>query len=335
MTTTSARRLAVALASAGLLAAFAAAPPASAARSEHIVNTISDVSCVFETAETDLVFFGASASSATGESGSFMFVETLDYDTVLESTSGTAEFGADGSFSAEVDLISVASGQPVGTATVEGIRTVVGDPVLEEVRGRSGNSWEEKGTVITTDYQVVVTSVTVPGYDVQVGADDCTSQDLAFDVRTTNPEAVVYRDSGFDSEICQLAGLEFGEVRLSGSGRDPIFEVIIDDGVDPQKASGTISLRGGSGEATAELIDLITEEAIGELTISVDLARTSTRELETETFDGITVRSARTTYMSSITVSIDDGRSGTAECPAMAYTESIIMRPGSGGDDDH
>jgi len=234
-----------------------------------------------------------------------------------------------------VDLISVASGQPVGTATVEGIRTVVGDPVLEEVRGRSGNSWEEKGTVTTTDYQVEVTSVTVPGYDVQVGADDCTSQDLAFDVRTTNPEAVVYRDSGFDSEICQLAGLEFGEVRLSGSGRDPVFEVIIDDGVNPQKASGTISLRGGSGEATAELIDLITEEAIGELTISFDLARTSTRELETETFDGITVRSARTAYMSSITVSIDDGRSGTAECPAMAYTESIIMRPGSGGDDDH
>ncbi|HSO70638.1 MAG TPA: hypothetical protein VLQ67_13505 [Arachnia sp.] len=332
MHSTLSRRLGAALATGVLLAGFGAAPTASAARSERIVNTIRDVSCVFETAETDLVFFGASASSSTGESGSFMFVETLDYDMVLEGFGGTAEFGEDGSFSAEVDLISPETGDSVGTATVEAARTIAGEPVVSQVRDRPSNAWAEKGTVTTTDYQVEVTSVTVPGYDVQIGADDCTSQDLAFDVRTTNPEGVIYRDSGFESDICQLEGLEFGAVMLSGSVRDPEFKVVIDDGITPQMASGTISLRGGSGEATTNLIDLITDEVIADLTISVDLAKSGTRQIETESFDGVTIRMARTSYLATIEVSTSDGRSGTAECLAVEFTETLIIRPGSGGD---
>ncbi|TRY19485.1 hypothetical protein FOJ82_00825 [Tessaracoccus rhinocerotis] len=130
----------------------------------------------------------------------------------MTSVVGTAEFGAEGSFSADVDLVSAETGEPVGTATVDALLTAAGAPVVEEVRGRSGNSWAEKGTVTTTDYRVEVRSVTVPGYDVLVGEDDCTSQELAFDVRTTNPAGAVYGDSGLDSEICQLEGIEFGEV---------------------------------------------------------------------------------------------------------------------------
>jgi hypothetical protein len=329
MHTTEWRRSTAALTAGLLLAGLAAAPHASAARSERIVNTISDVSCVFETAQTDLVYFGATASDFG--SGSFMFVETLDFDMVLNGESGTAVFGEDGSFSAEVELFSVSTGEPVGTATVEAVRTAVGEPVTEEVRGRSGNSWEEKGTVTTTDYVVEVTSVTVPGYDVLIGDDDCTSQDLAFDVRSTNPAATIYRDSGFESDICRLDGLEFGEVMLDGSLRDPAFQVVIDDGVNPQEAEGTIPLRGGSGEATTQLVDLVTGEPIGNLTISVDLARNGTRQIETESFEGITSRMARTYYLATITVTTDDGRSGTAVCPAVEFTETIIIRPGAGG----
>ena len=331
MNHTSARRLAAILATSGLLVASAAAPSAWGARSEHIVNEMTDLSCVFETAETDLVFFGASASS--DGSGSFMFVETLDYELVMEGFGGTASFGDDGSFSAEIELISASTGESVGTASVEGVRTQTDDPVTEEVRGRSGNSWEEKGTITTTDYSVEITSVSVPGYDVLLGDDDCTSQDLVFDVRTTNPSAQIHRDSGFSSEICELEGLDFGAVLLDGDLREPMFQVVIDDGVNPQESEGTISLRGGSGEATTELIDLVSGEPIADLTISVDLARSGTREMETESFDGITIRTSRTNYIATIEVTTTDGRSGTAECSAMAFTESIIMRPGSGGDD--
>lgn len=314
------------------MAVSASSLPASAARSEHIVNTISDVSCVFDTAETDLVFFGAAASSSSGESGSFMFVETWDYGLVLHGDGGTAHFGEDGSFSAEVLLLSAETEEPVGRATVEAVRTVVGEPLVEHVRSRSGNSWAEKGTVTTTDYAIAVTSVTVPGYEVLIGENDCTSQDLAFDVRTTNPAGTVFRDTGFDSDICTLEGLEFGEVALSGSASEPVFEVVIDDGITPQKASGTIRLRGGHGEATADLIDLTTEQPIADLSISVDLARTSTRQIETESFDGVTSRMARTHYSATIEVSTSDGRSGTAVCPSVEYSETIIIRPGAGGD---
>lgn len=332
MHTTPSRRLAAALASGVLMAGLGAAPEASAARSEHIVNTIHDVSCVFETAETDLVYFGASASSSTGEAGSFMYVETSDYEMVLEGFGGTAEFGEDGFFSAEVDLISLETGESVGTARVEAVRAVAGEPVVSEVRDRPGNAWAERGTVTTTDYEVEVTSVAVPGYAVQIGADDCTSQDLAFDVRTSNPEGAVYRDTGFESDVCQVEGLEFGEVMLSGDVREPVVEVVIDDGIAPQGATGAVPMRGGSGETTTELIDLMTEEVVADLTISVRLTRVDTRQIETESFDGVTARMARTSYLATIAVSTSDGRSGTAECPAVEFTETIIIRPGSGGD---
>lgn len=323
--------LVAALATGVLLAGVATAPTASAARSERIVNTVSDLTCVFETAEADLVFFGASGSSSSGEAGSFMFVESLDYEPVLDGWGGSAHFGEDGSFAAQVELFSVATGESVGTATVEAVRTVDGAPEVREVRERSGNSWSAKGTVTTTDYLVAVTSVTVPGYEVVGGEDDCTSQDLAFDVRTTNPEAAIYRDSGFDTEICQLEGLEFGQVLVTGSTSEPAFTVVIDDGVSPQVADGTIRLQGHSGEATTQLIDLTTEEVVADLTISVDLARSSTRQTETETVDGVTSRMARTSYVATIVVTTTDGRRGTAECSAMEYSETIIVRPGSGG----
>lgn len=128
MATSSSRRLAATLASGLILAGVAVAPTASAAPSEHIVNTVRDVSCVFKTAQADLVFFGATASSTGGEAGSFMFVETLDFETVLTSVVGTAEFGAEGTFSAEVDLVSAETGEPVGTATVDALLTAAGAP---------------------------------------------------------------------------------------------------------------------------------------------------------------------------------------------------------------
>ena len=207
---------------------------------------------------------------------------------------------------------------------------VVGVPVREEIRVRSGNTWT-KGTVVVTDYRVTVTAVSVPGYvpgyTVRVGDDDCTSEDSAFDIKSTNPRARIYSDYDFQSADCRLAGLPNGEVRLSGERREPTFEVVVDDGVNPLKASDELRLRGGTGDASAPLIDLGSEQAVATVPINVDLTKLAGRKQESETFDGITLRSVVVPYRTTITVS--DGRSGVAHCPAVYVTEKIIMRPGT------
>jgi len=323
----STRRIAGVLASASVLVGgVVVAAPASAAPVTRIVNTVSDFSCVFETAEGALVFFFGSSSSMDGESGAQLFVEDQDA-TVLVGEGGTASIST-GSFAAEVPVNDVRGEEPVpvGVASIEGTRTVVGEPVTEEIRDRSGNGWTT-GTVVETNYRVDLTSVSVPGYTVLPGDDDCTSQDLAFDVKTTNPSAQIYNDSDFQSAICTLEGLPNGEVRLTGDLREPFFEVVIDDGVNPQKASGRLPLRGGSGEATAPLIDLNSEEQVAQLSISVELTKIGRRQQESEAVDGITQRVTWVPYRASITVTTSDGRSGVADCYAEYVTEKIIIRP--------
>ena len=310
-----------------LLAGASVAAPAMAAPATRIVNTVSDVSCVFETVEGDYTFFTAS-SSTLGGSGSDIFVEGPESGLVLESLDGTATL-APGGFSAIVPLIDVRTQEPAGTATVSGTRTQFGEPVTEELRERSGNSWTT-GTVTTPQYQVDLKSVSVPGYQVLDNDDDCTSEDIAFDVRTTNPNATIYRDTDFESAICALEGLPNGEVLLTGTFKQPHFEVVIDDGAAPQKASGDLQMQGHSGQASVPLIDLTIEQAIAQLQISVDLTRMGRRQQDAATFDGITERVSWVPYRASITVSTSDGRSGTADCYAEYITSKIIIRPGPG-----
>jgi len=319
-----------AAASAAVLAGgLALAPPAAAAPVVRVVNTVQDLSCVFETEEGALVFFGASATSMDGEAGSFLFVEDVNGDLVLEGEGGTAAFDGS-SVEAQVQVSDVRGEEPVpvGLASVQATRTVVGEPETHQIRERSGNTWT-KGTVVVTSYQVTVTSVNVPGYTVRLGDDDCTSEDLAFDVKSTNPRARIYSTSGFESAICALEGLPNGEVRLSGDLRDPIFEVVIDDGVNPLKASGQLRLRGGSDQATVPLIDLTTEQSVAALTIDVDLTKLSGRTQESENVDGITLRTVVVPYRATITVTTSDGRSGVAHCSAVHVKEKIIIRPGA------
>ena len=313
-----------ALVVAGLVATTAVS---SAAPLTRVVNTVTAVDCVFETVEGDYVFFGATSTTLDGGSGSFMFVESPDYEILLQSEEpGTATFD-NGTFSAEVLLYDFDTREPVGVASVEATRTPSGEPVTERLRERYGNSWTT-GTVTTTEYRVDIESVTVPGYTVLADGDDCTSQVIAFDVKTTNPNAQIYADSDFESAVCTLEGLPNGEVQLSGALPEMHFEVVIDDGVNPQNASGDLLLRGGSSaEATVPLIDLRTEEEVAQLTISVQLDRIGRRSRETESFDGITEWLVVVPYRATITVSTSDGRSGVAHCYAEHLTTKTIIRP--------
>ena len=312
-----------ALVVAGLVATPAVS---SAAPLTRIVNTITDVSCVFETVEGDHVFFIASSTSSDGSSGSLMFVESPDSEILLEGDGGTATFN-NGAFSAEVQLYDFDTREPVGVASVQGTRTPSAEPVTEALRERSGNSWTI-GTVTTTDYRVDIESVTVPGYTVLANDDDCVSDVTTFDVKTTNPNAQINVASDFESAICTLEGLPDGAVQLSGDLPEMHFVVVIDDGVNPQRASGDMLLRGGSlSKATVPLIDLRSEEEIAELTISVQLDRIGRRSRDSDSFDGITEWRVVVPYRATITVTTSDGRSGFAHCYAEHVTTKAIIRP--------
>jgi hypothetical protein len=318
-------RIVAALSTGVLAAGLVIAPSAVAASPTYTVNTLDELSCAFDTQEGDSVFFFAGAG-ADG-SGSGMFVESPDGVLLLQGDGGSAVFGP--TFSAVVALLDPSTGEPVGDATVQATLTL-GDPQVEEVRERNGNSWT-RGTVITIDYAVEVTSVTVPGYTVLPEADDCTASRIAFDLRTTNPSAQIFHDTRFGSAICPLDGLTNGAVLLSGELRAPRFEVVIDDGVDPLKASGELTLRGFSGSATVPLLSRITGEPVADLTIRVTLNRISKRVHESVRDGRVTVLVSSVPYLASITVDTTDGRSGTTDCFAEEVTDKTIIRPGGDG----
>jgi hypothetical protein len=319
-------RIVVALIAGALVGGLVTAPVAVAAPPTHTELTVDDLSCVFDTQEGDAVFFFASASD--GSAGSGMFVESNGV-VILDGEGGSAVFGP--TFSAVVTLIDLSTGQPVGDATVEATLALVGEPQFEEVRERDGNSWTT-GTVTRIDYAVDVTSVTVPGYTVLPEPGDCDGVRVTFDVRTTNPSARILHIPDFESAICPLEGLADGAVLLSGQEvRAPLFEVVIDNGVNPLKASGELNLRGWSDTATVPLLSLVTGELVADLTIDVTLNRIGQRTHESVREGGVTVLFSSASYMASITVTTSDGRSGTAECPAITTTEKVVIRPDTVG----
>jgi hypothetical protein len=133
------------------------------------------------------------------------------------------------------------------------------------------------------------------------------------------------------SAICPLDGLPDGAVLLDDDLRAPEFTVVIDDGVDPLKALGQLSLPGFSGSATAPLVSLTTGEPVADLTIHVTLKRIGKPVHESIREGRVTQRFSTVPYLAAITVDTSDGRSGTAECVAAAFTEKTIIRPGGHG----
>jgi hypothetical protein len=293
---------------------------------EHVRNTVTDVSCAFQTAEGDSVFLYASASSQDGTTDSAMFVETPDEQPILMGDGGSVVFGP--SFAANVFLYDFATGEPVGEASVTATMAPDGEPVVSEVRDRGGNTWA-KGTMTSTEFTVTVTSVNVPGYTVLPDAADCSGSELTFDLLTTDPAARIYKTPDFRSAICALEGLPYGEVRLRRDVRTPVFEVVVDDGIDPLKASGVVPLNAWSGSATAPLTSLATGEPVTDLTIEVTLERAGRRGQDSATFDGVTLRVSWVPYVANIRVTTTDGRTGTAACYAEDVLELAIIRPGS------
>lgn len=314
----------------GILAAsILALTPSSVAvadPAEHVQDTLTDVSCAFRTAEGNYVLLFASASIKAGTSESGMLVETPDEQPILVGDGGSAVFGP--SFAATVPLYDFAAGEPAGEASMTATIEPIGGPVVSEVRDRGGNTWT-KGTMTSTEFTVTVTSVDVPGYTVLPEAGDCVGSELILDLLTTDPASRIYTTPDFGSADCVLEGLPYGEVRLSRSLRTPVFEVVVDDGIEPLKASGVVPLTGWSGSATAPLNSLVTGEKVTDLTIDVTMERAGRRGQDSATFDGVTLRVSWVPYIAHIRVTTADGQTGTAACYAEDVLERSIIRPGA------
>jgi hypothetical protein len=107
--------------------------------------------------------------------------------------------------------------------------------------------------------------------------------------------------------------------------------VVIDDGVDPLKAAGELTLHGFSGTTTVPLLSRITGEPVADLTMRVTLNRIGKRVHESVREGRVTLLVSSVSYLASITVDTTDGRSGTTECFAEEVTEKTIIRPTGDG----
>ena len=304
-----------------LVAAGAAVAPAAAARPlERIQNVINDVSCVFATAEGPTLFVFGSADS--NGSGAGAFLEEGE-QVLLDGQGGSIAFGDH--FRASVDMRTVPAGTDAGTLTVTA-DLELGAASVQRVEERNGNSWT-RGTLTVQDYGFANVVADLPSYTVLTDQGSCSGQRLEFDVATTNPAATVYRSADFGSDICAVDGLADTEIRLSGQLHEPYVEIVVDDGVEPRKAAGTLQRRRGAWVATLPLISLVTGEVDTLLSVSMDLRRDGRVSHGRTSEDGFTEMFWLEPYTADLTVTDAKGSAGTAHCEAANVRSHVTLAP--------
>lgn len=319
------RRLAV-IPAALALAATAFAPSAGAAPLVRIQNTVDDFSCVFATEEGPTVFFFGSSSDAG--SGSAAFVEGEDL--YLEGWEGTAVFGTN-TLTASVELATVPEGEPVGTVSLSAT-TTLGEPTVEQVNDRSGNTWT-RGTTTTSDYTFSDVVITIDGFTPILDDTTCTGQRTVFDIRSTDPASRVYRDSTLNSDPCPILGMEDAELLLSGQLHEPFLEIVFGaQGSDPRKAQGVLERDGTTWSASLALIALATEEQVGTLAVTAQISLDGAPYRERFSDGGFTEMVWIVPYTVTYEIVTDDGTTLTAECEASNVRSHVNVAPQLVGD---
>ncbi len=307
--------LALATATAGL-----AAGPADAAAPTRIDAEYWGVDCVYGLAGGDTLFVVASGSTDGADGGVGAFIEDSTGSLVAEGQTDRFTFG---------DTFSTSMALGAGTLTIDASLTR-GATTTTPVRERSGTSWT-RGTTSTSPLDVAVRSVGYAGRAVDLAGGSCTGEITGFDVVTTNPSAAVYRDHDLDSDICAVAGLPDGLVRVTGSLPGTFVEVVADHGTaGVEKLAGDLPTKGGRGSMTADVVDLLTGEVTTTGSVTLALTRTGQRERQVEASDGIVERRTYTTYREDLTVRLADGRRGTATCAGVATTSHVWVGPHAG-----
>lgn len=298
--------------------AVAVAAPAGAGAATRTDAEYWGVTCVGDLGEGRTFFLFGSGTTDGTEGGVGVFVEDASGSVVAEGQATSFAFGD--TFAAHVPLAD--------RTLVVDADVVVGTTITEPIDERDGNRWT-KGTTSRTELALVTATASYGG--TAVGLDDgaCTGDINAFNVRSTDPAAYVSRDHDFDSEICDVAGLVDGQVRVTGALPNAYVEIVLDHGgEDVEKAQGEVRVRGGRGSMTADVLDVFTGEVRTTATISLDLVRSGRSIREVFSEGGFTETRTVTPYRETVRVALADGRSGTAICSGIAVTTQVRIGPG-------
>lgn len=310
------RRFFVGLAVAGAATAVLTAP-AKADAPTRIEAEYWGVTCVYALDGGDTVFLFGSGTTDGSDGGVGAFVEGPDGSLVAEGWTPDFTFGD--TFDTALDL----GGKTFSIAA----DVTVGETVTTPIRERSGNSWT-RGTTSQSVLDVATTSASYGGKHVGLHGGSCDGEITAFDVFTTEPAGTVYRDRDFDSEICDVEGLADAQVRITGRLPHAFVEVVLDHGGENvEKAAGELTLRGGQGTLVTDVYDVFTDEVRTTATISVVLERAGRTTQQVDRADGFVERITHTPYREEITVSLADGRAGTATCFGVASTSHVKIAP--------
>lgn len=309
------RSLALTIALGGTVAALGA--PAAGAAPTRIDAEYWGVSCVHALGGGETLFLFGSGTTDGAEGGVGAFVENADGAMVAEGF--TTDFTFADSFATSLDL--------AGTTFAISADVDRGATETAAMNERDGNGWT-KGTTSQTSLEVTATEASYGGQPVDLSAGGCSGDITGFDVRTTNPAAQIHHDEDFDSAICDVDGLPDAQVRVTGALPDVVVEVVADHGgEDVEQAEGEITLRGGRGTLSTDLVDVYTGETRTTATIGVELERSGSATREIESGEGIVERRTVTPYDETISVVLADGRAGTASCSGVAVSTQVRIAP--------
>lgn len=310
------RRLALAAALGGTTA-LALAAPADAGASTRIDAEYWGVTCVGDLGAGRTFFLFGSGTTDGAEGGVGAFVEDSTGAVVAEGQATTFAFGD--TFTAQVPLAGKSFA--ISTGVVAGVKTT------EQVDERDGNR-RTKGTTSRTELALTPAAASYGGTAVSLDEGACTGDINEFHTRSTNPAAYVNRDHDFDSEICDVAGLADGQVRISGALPNAFVEVVLDHGgEDVEKLQGEVGLKAGRGTLATDVVDLFTGEVTTTAKVSLELVRSGKSFREVSSDGGTTETRTVTPYRENVTVALADGRKGTATCSGIAVTTQLRVKP--------
>jgi len=310
------RRIALATAL-GAATVLTVTAPAGAGAPTRVDAEYWGVTCVTGLPGGETIFLFGSGTTDGAEGGVGAFIEAADGSQVAEGQASSFEFGS--SFSASIGLD--------GTTFEISAAVLRGPTVTEQVDERDGNSWT-KGTAGQAELTVTPTAASYGGQTLELDPGACNGDINAFDVRTTNPEASIHSDGDFESEICDVVGLEDAQVRVTGVLPNAFVELVIDyGGEDVEKAQGELRLRAGRGTLRTDVVDLFAGDVRTTAAIALELTRSGKTERQVVSEDGATQRQSVTPYREMITVALADGRHGTATCTGVAVKTETRITP--------
>jgi hypothetical protein len=315
------RWLAVAATLATALVVATTPAPAGAKAPTRIDAAYWGVECILPVADGGTLFLYGSGSVDATDGGFGAFIEDAEGRTVAESIPGDVPLGYGDSLATEVTLVGDAGTQVLDlTAGLS-----AGEAVVSEVRERSGNSWT-RGTTSEAALTVDPVTVSLDGVALDTGAGWCSGTVTAFDIVTTEPSRTVYRDRGFDSEICDVTGMPETQVRVSGPWPDVVVEVVVDHGDGrADKAAGTVDLRSGRARLATELVDYWTGAEVTDLVVTLSGSRGTGSTRETWSGDGITESTRVTPYDLTVAITTADGRKGRVACAGRLVSSIVKM----------